>query len=173
MLFFDKLLQTTRIVSFLATNSNLVMKSTIKYVHSFSGTSFTINLSTSMFVLFFIFWYILQLFTYFSTSLVTLATSSFLLSTMSSSIFLYILLLVYYGVTKLSLPSVPHPSIHIIFLLSTSNLLPSAIHFLLVLFLIYLPQVLLLLLLLNYESIIIMFGFCCSFLLLLSSPVFY
>ena len=38
--------QTTKITSFPMTNSNLVMKSTIKCVHSFSGTSFTIKFFT-------------------------------------------------------------------------------------------------------------------------------
>ncbi len=67
----NKLLQTTRIISFPATNSNLVMKSTIKYVHSFSGIS--LNFS-------FLYWYlcsVLYPLTYitpvyiFSTSLIT------------------------------------------------------------------------------------------------------
>ena len=59
-----------RIASFPATNSNLVLKSTIKYVHSFSGTSFAINFSTSTSVQFFIFWHISHLPIYFSMSFV-------------------------------------------------------------------------------------------------------
>ena len=41
-------------MSFLATNGNLVIKSTIKYVYSFSSTSLNFNFPTSPFVLFFI-----------------------------------------------------------------------------------------------------------------------
>ena len=51
----DNLSQTIRITSFPATNSNLVMKSTIKCVYSFSGTSFTINFPASASIWFFIF----------------------------------------------------------------------------------------------------------------------
>ena len=51
---FENLSHTTSIISFSATNSNLVMKSTIKYVHSFSGTLFVISFPTSASVLFFI-----------------------------------------------------------------------------------------------------------------------
>jgi len=41
----NNLLQTTRITFFSATNSNFVIKFTIKYVYSFSSTSFVINFS--------------------------------------------------------------------------------------------------------------------------------
>ena len=50
----DNLSHTTKIVSFPATNSNFVMKSTVKYVHGFSNILFAINFSTSIFILFFI-----------------------------------------------------------------------------------------------------------------------
>jgi len=68
---FDNLLQTTRIASFLATNSNLVMKSTIRWVHSFSSTSLNFNFPVGISVQFFILWHISHLFTYFPISLVT------------------------------------------------------------------------------------------------------
>ena len=45
----DNLLQTTRIAYFLATNSNLVIKSTVKCVYSFSGILLSFNFSTSAF----------------------------------------------------------------------------------------------------------------------------
>ena len=41
----NNLLQTTRITFFSATNSNFVIKFTIKYVYSFSSTLFVINFS--------------------------------------------------------------------------------------------------------------------------------
>ena len=62
---------TTKITSFSATNSNLVIKSTIKYIYIFSSISFIIKFSASVSVLFFILWYKLYLSTYFLTSLVT------------------------------------------------------------------------------------------------------
>jgi len=40
---FDNLLHTTRIASFSVTSSNLVIKLTIKCIHSFSKISFAIN----------------------------------------------------------------------------------------------------------------------------------
>ena len=51
----NNLSQITRIVSFLTTSSNLVIKSTIKCVHSFSGTSLNFNFPAISSVLFFIF----------------------------------------------------------------------------------------------------------------------
>jgi len=45
---FNNLLQTTRIISFLTTNGNLVMKSTIKYIYGFSQTLVDINFSTGI-----------------------------------------------------------------------------------------------------------------------------
>ena len=51
---FGNLSQTTRIASFLATNSNLVMKSTIKYIYSFFGTLLNFSISASTSVQFFI-----------------------------------------------------------------------------------------------------------------------
>ena len=68
----DNLSQTTKIISFLATNSNFVIKSTIRCVHSFSSTSLSFNFPTGAFVLFFILWHILQLSTYLLTFLITL-----------------------------------------------------------------------------------------------------
>ena len=49
----DNLLQTTRTTSFFATNGNLVIKSTIGYAHSFSGTllNFNFSISTSVYFL--------------------------------------------------------------------------------------------------------------------------
>ena len=44
----------TRITFFSTTNSNLVIKSTIKCIYSFSSTLFVINFSTGISVLFFI-----------------------------------------------------------------------------------------------------------------------
>ena len=51
---FNNLSYTTKIVSFPATNSNFVIKSTVKYVHTFSSTLFAINFSADTSVLFFI-----------------------------------------------------------------------------------------------------------------------
>jgi len=62
---------TTRITFCPATNSNLVMKFTIKCVHSFSSTSLNFNFSVGISILFFILWHILYLFTYFLTFLIT------------------------------------------------------------------------------------------------------
>ena len=50
----NNLLQTTRIVSFPATSGNLVIKLTIKCVHSFSGTSLSFNFPATSSILFFI-----------------------------------------------------------------------------------------------------------------------
>jgi len=50
----DNLLHTTKIISFLATNGNLAMKSTVKCVYSFSGISFAIGFPANASVLFFI-----------------------------------------------------------------------------------------------------------------------
>ena len=51
----DNLLQTTRIASFLATNGNFVIKSTIRYIYGFSRTLLNLNFSAGTFILFFIF----------------------------------------------------------------------------------------------------------------------
>ena len=67
----NNLLQTTRIVSFPATIGNFVIKSTIKYIHSFFRISLNFSFSTNAFILFFILWHILQPSIYLSTSLVT------------------------------------------------------------------------------------------------------
>ena len=67
----NNLLQTTRIVFFLATNSNFVMKSTVRCVHSFSGVLLSFSFPTGTSILFFIFWYMSQPSTYFPTSLIT------------------------------------------------------------------------------------------------------
>ena len=55
----------------LATNKNLVIKSTIKYIYSFFGISLNFNFPASAFILFFILWYKLQLSIYFPTFFVT------------------------------------------------------------------------------------------------------
>ena len=68
----DNLLQTTRIASFLATSGNLVIKSTVKYIHSFSGTSLSFNFPATSSILFFILWHILHPFIYLPISLITL-----------------------------------------------------------------------------------------------------
>ena len=67
---FDNLLYTTSIISFLIINSNLVFKSTIKYVYSFSGTSFSISFSAGTSVLFFILWHNLHPSIYYPISFV-------------------------------------------------------------------------------------------------------
>ena len=48
---FDNQLHTTKITSFSVTNGNLVIKFTIKYIHTFFGTSFVINFPTNASVL--------------------------------------------------------------------------------------------------------------------------
>ena len=68
---FNNLLYTSKITSFPATYGNLVIKSTIKYVHAFSSTSFAINFPTGISISFFIPWYKSHLSTYFPTSFVT------------------------------------------------------------------------------------------------------
>ena len=50
----DNLSQTIRIVSFLVTNSNFVIKSTVRYVYSFSSISLNSNFFTDTSILFFI-----------------------------------------------------------------------------------------------------------------------
>jgi len=67
----NNLSHTTKIIFFPATNSN-VIKSTVKYVHGFSGTLLNFNFFASTSVKFFILWHILQPYTYFPTSLITL-----------------------------------------------------------------------------------------------------
>ena len=54
----DNLSQTTRIASFLATNSNFIINSTIRCVYGFSGISLNFNFSTGISVQFFILWHI-------------------------------------------------------------------------------------------------------------------
>ena len=67
----ENLLQTTRITSFPAITGNFVMKSTIRCIYSFSGTSLSFNFPASAPILFFILWYISHSSTYFSISLIT------------------------------------------------------------------------------------------------------
>ena len=67
----NSLLQTTRTASFPATNSNFIMKSTIRCVYSFSRILLNFNFPVNPSILFFILWHISQPSTYFSTSLVT------------------------------------------------------------------------------------------------------
>ena len=125
----DNLSQTTRIVSFSATNGNFVMKSTVRYVYGFSGTSFSFSFSTSVSILFtnyshsHIFPYLLLL----------LVTSSSLLPTLLFSTFLHVLSLVYHNITELFLSLTPHSSVYKLFLFSIPTLFLSAICFLLIL----------------------------------------
>ena len=67
----DNLLQTTRIAFFPTTNGNFVMKSTIRYVYSFSSTSLNFSFPTGVSILFFILWHKLQPSMYFPTYFVT------------------------------------------------------------------------------------------------------
>ena len=124
----DNLLYITKITSFLATNSNFVMKSTVKYVHSLFSIFF---LSTFLLVPLFYS-------SFFDTSHIhphnflhssfLLATSNFLSPTLLFFISLYVQLLVHYGITRLFLLLTPHPSVHTPFLFLTSILSLPAIH---------------------------------------------
>jgi len=76
----DNLLHTTKVTFFSTTNSNFVIKSTVKYIHSLSGISFTISFPTSTSVQFFIFWYILHLSIYFCISFITPGYQQFLVT---------------------------------------------------------------------------------------------
>ena len=67
----DNILQTTRIAFFLATNGNFGMKSTIRYVYSFSRTSLSFNFPVRASILFFIFWHISHSSIYLFISLIT------------------------------------------------------------------------------------------------------
>ena len=126
-------MQTTKIADFPATNSNLVMKSTIKYIYSFfvpySTSAFLLvplsysSFSNTYHICLYIFPHLLLL----------QATSNFLSPTLSSSIFLHVLLPEYYGVTGLFLLSVFHLSAYILFLLSIPSLLLSTTHLLITL----------------------------------------
>jgi len=120
----DNLLHTTKIVSFPTTNSNFMMKSTFEYIYSFSSILLNFNFSVGTSVLFFIYHNYPNIFLYLS---LLLATSSFLLLILLSSIFLYIQLLAHYNVTKLSLLSTLYPLAYISFFL-TPSLLLSTIH---------------------------------------------
>ena len=80
---------TIRITYFFTTNGNFVIKSIIKYIHSFYSTSFAINF--------------LHIFLYF---LLFLTTSNFLSLTLLFSISFYVLLLAYYSITELFLLSI-------------------------------------------------------------------
>ena len=71
----------------------------------------------------------------FLHSLLLIATSSFLLPTLLSFISLYILLLVHYSITRLSLPSTPHPLAYTPF----SPLIPNPLLLAIYLLLIILP----------------------------------
>jgi len=88
---------TVKIISFLTTNSNFVIKSIIKYIYSFSSTSFAINF--------------LYIFLYL---LLFLTTSNFLSLTLLSSISFYILLLAYHSITELFPLSISHPLVYIL-----------------------------------------------------------
>jgi len=120
-----------KITSFPATNGNLVIKLTIKYVYGFSGTSLNFSFPTSASILFFIHNHPHISLHY----LLLLVISNSLLLALSSSIFLYVLLLAHYDASRLSLPSTPHLLIYILFLLLTPNFLLSAIGLLIILLL--------------------------------------
>ena len=117
----DNLSQTTKITLFPTINSNFVIKSTIKCVHSFSGTSLSYNFSTGASVLF------LSSSIYYKNSHTFLhflslqATNNSLLPVLLFFIYLYILLLVYHGVTELSLLLMPYPLVHRPFFLLILN----------------------------------------------------
>ena len=118
----DNLSQTTKIVSFLATNGNFIMKSTTRCVHSFlepcSTSTFLLTLlSCSSF--FDIYYNPPHIFPYL---LLLLATNNSLLLILSSSTFPHVLLLVYHNVTRLFLLSTLHPSVHRFFPLLTLDL---------------------------------------------------
>ena len=88
----NNLSQTTKIASFSVTNSNLVIKSTVKYVYSLFSISFVFTFPAGISVLFLFYnTYYIYLCT-FPHSLSLLATNNFSLPTLSSSIFLYVLL---------------------------------------------------------------------------------
>ena len=129
----DNLSQTTKITSFLATTSNFVIKSTVRYIHGLSGTSFTSSLvplsSFSFSDIYHIYSYI------FLYLLLLLAISNFLSPILSFSLSLYILLLVYHGITRLSLLSAFYPLAYILSPLSTPSLLLLTTCYLLILLL--------------------------------------
>ena len=86
------------------------------------STSLLVSLSNSSFSD--IYYICLYIFLYL---LLSLATSNFLLPTLLSSTSLHAQLLIYYGVTELSLLSVSYILVYIIFLLLTPTLISSAI----------------------------------------------
>jgi len=104
----DNLSQTTRII---ATNSNFVMKSTIKCVHSLSKTLSStfplVPLSDSSFSN--IYQIYLHIFLHLLSSL---TTSNFLSPILLFFIFFHVLLPVHHGVTGLSSLSTPHSLIY-------------------------------------------------------------
>jgi len=108
----DNLLQTTRTVSFLATNSNFMIKSIIGCVYSFSGILLNFNFSTSASVLFFLLYTNYNYLCIFLCFLSLLATSNSSLPTLLSSIFLYVLLLVHHGITRLSPLLISHSLVY-------------------------------------------------------------
>ena len=117
-----------KITSFLTTNRNFVKKSTVKCIYSLFSTLFAINFPTGASVWYFssnIYYIHLYIFLHLLSSL---ATSYFLLLTLLSFIFLYVLLLVYYDVTRSFPLSTPYFSIHILFSSLILNLLLSTIH---------------------------------------------
>ena len=134
----DNLSQTTRIVFFLATNSNFIIKSTIRYVYSF----FSISLNfTSLLVPPS---YSSSFDTYYNHPHTSIHPSNSSLPTLLSSICLHVLLLVHHDVSGLSLSLAPYPSVHIPFLLSTLTLSQSATHLLILLLLLHSSSLLLL-----------------------------
>jgi len=78
--FLNNLSHTTNIVFFPVTNSNLVIKSTIKCIYSFSSTSLVINFPTGTFILFFILWHKSHSSTYFPIFFVTFSYQSYYLT---------------------------------------------------------------------------------------------
>jgi len=75
----NNLLHTTKIASFLTTNSNFMIKSTIRCVHGFYSTSWAINFPASVSVWFFSFSDTYYIYLYIFLHLLLLpATSNFL-----------------------------------------------------------------------------------------------
>ena len=130
----DNLSLTTRIVSFLATNSNFIIKSTIRCVHSSFGISLNFNFPASTSILFFILWYISHPSTYLPVSLVTPGHQWFLVT---NSVIFHLSLYSTIGIIRLFPLLVTHSLVYKLSPISTPNLLLSAILLLLALLLLF------------------------------------
>ena len=109
-------------------------KSNIKCIHSFSST-FLVLYSLLAFLLVSLFNFSFSNIVYiclhtFLYILLLMTTNNSLLSALLSFITLCILLLIHYNVTRLSLPSISHPLVHISSLLSILTLFLSATYLL-------------------------------------------